>query len=42
VAVEEGGMDIPGESGSGVTVMANAAAIVYLDLPEDRAYGDAA
>lgn len=41
VAVEEGGMDIRHDGGSGVTVVANAAAIVHLDLPEDRTYGDA-
>jgi uncharacterized protein (TIGR02058 family) len=39
VTVEEGGMDTPLEDGSGVTVMANAAVVVYLDLPEAR--GDA-
>ena len=41
VTVEEGGMDTPRESGSGVTILANAALTVYLDLPEDRTDGDA-
>jgi uncharacterized protein (TIGR02058 family) len=35
VIVEEGGMDTPQADGSGVTVLANAALTVYLDLPED-------
>lgn len=39
VSVEEGGMDTPRDDGPGVTVMANAAAVVYLDLPEGRTYG---
>lgn len=34
VTVEEGGLDIPSEDGSKVTVVANAAAVVYLDLPD--------
>jgi len=33
VVVEEGGMDTPQADGSGVTVLANAAVTVYLDLP---------
>ena len=33
VTVEQGGLDIPRDGGDGVTVMANAAAVVYLDLP---------
>lgn len=33
VTVEEGGMDIPSEDGSDRTVVANAVATVYLDLP---------
>lgn len=41
VTVEEGGMDTPRDNGPGVTVMANAAVVVYLDLPEDRNYGAA-
>lgn len=35
VIVEEGGMDIPQADGAGVTVLANAALTVYLDLPGD-------
>jgi uncharacterized protein (TIGR02058 family) len=34
VVVDEGGMDTPHEDGSGVTILANAAVIVALDLPE--------
>ena len=41
VRVEEGGMDTPKEAG-GVTVMANAAIIVFLDLPEGKTWGAAA
>ncbi len=41
VIVEEGGLDTPSEDGSGVTVLANAAAIVYLDLPDSPSAGDA-
>jgi uncharacterized protein (TIGR02058 family) len=37
VIVEEGGMDIAADGGAEVTVMANAAAIVYLDLLGDAA-----
>jgi hypothetical protein len=37
VIVEEGGMDVPQAEGAGVTVLANAAQTVYLDLPEDAA-----
>jgi len=37
VIVEEGGMDTPQDDGSGVTVLANAAVTVYLDLPGDPA-----
>lgn len=37
VIVEEGGMDTPQADGSGVTVLANAAVTVYLDLPGDAA-----
>ncbi len=33
VIVEEGGMDVPQAAGAGVTVLANAALTVYLDLP---------
>ncbi len=39
VTVEEGGMDIPREGGAGMTILANAVATVYLDLPDDS--GDA-
>ena len=35
VRVERGGMDTPKDDGSQGTIMANAALIVYLDLPED-------
>ncbi|MEM7021668.1 MAG: Lin0512 family protein [Pseudomonadota bacterium] len=34
VRVEEGGMDTPQADGSGVTILANAAAVVHLDLPD--------
>jgi len=34
VSVVEGGLDIPSEDGSKITVVANAAAVVYLDLNE--------
>jgi len=33
VKVVQGGMEIPSEDGTGKTVIANAAAIVKLDLP---------
>lgn len=33
VSVEAGGLDIPSEDGQSVTVMANAVATVFLDLP---------
>ncbi len=36
VSVVKGGLDIPSEDGSKVTVMANAAAVVYLDIQEAR------
>ncbi|EFL89103.1 Lin0512 family protein [Ahrensia sp. R2A130] len=36
VRVEKGGMDTPKEDGGGFTVMANAAIIVFLDLPEGK------
>lgn len=35
VVAVEGGLDIPSEDGERVTVVANAAAVVYLDLPDD-------
>ena len=34
VTVEEGGLDVSKADGSGCTVMANAAAIVYFDIAE--------
>jgi len=34
VEVVKGGLDIPSQDGSRITVMANAAAIVYLDIQE--------
>ncbi len=34
VTVVEGGLDIPNDDGSKVTVIANAAAVVYLDIRE--------
>jgi len=39
VNVEEGGMDTVNEDGTNTTIMANAAVVVYLDLPEDKTYG---
>lgn len=36
VHVEEGGMDTPSEDGTKLTIMANAALVVYLDLPEEK------
>lgn len=41
VRVVNGGMDTPKEDG-GVTVMANAAVIVFLDLPDGKDWVDAA
>ncbi len=38
VRVEAGGMDTPKEGG-GTTIMANAAIIVFLDLPEGKEWG---
>ena len=34
VTAVSGGLDIPSEDGERVTVVANAAAVVYLDLPD--------
>ena len=34
VKVEKGGLEVPSDYGVGKTVMVNAAAVVYLDLPE--------
>ncbi|MEP4705289.1 MAG: Lin0512 family protein [Hyphomicrobiales bacterium] len=39
VSVETGGMDTPNEAGTNTTIMANAALVVYLDLPEGKSYG---
>ncbi len=37
VHVEEGGLEIPNAAGTDVTIIAHAAAIVRLDLPEEGA-----
>lgn len=37
VNVVEGGLEIPNEAGTDVTIIANAAAVVRLPLPGDRA-----
>ena len=42
VVVEHGGMDTLAEDGTRSTIMVNAALVVYLDLPEDKVWGDAA
>ncbi len=42
VIVEEGGMDTPYDDSPDFTIMANAAVVVYLDLPDNRVYGEAA
>lgn len=42
VRVEAGGMDTPKEDGNGFTIMANAAIIVFLDLPDGKVWGEAA
>lgn len=42
VVVEFGGMDTLSEDKSHLTIMANAALVVYLDLPDDKVWGDAA
>lgn len=39
VNVETGGMDTANEAGTNTTIMANAALVVYLDLPDDKTYG---
>lgn len=39
VEVEKGGMNTPSDDGTKVTVMANAAVVVYLDLPDDKKWG---
>ena len=41
VRVEAGGMDTPKDDG-GVTVLANSAILVYLDLPDGKVWGDVA
>jgi len=38
--VVEGGLEIPNAAGTGSTVMATAAAVVWLDLPDDAAMGE--
>ena len=40
--VVEGGLEIPNAAGTGSTVMATAAAVVWLDLPDDAATGETA
>jgi len=42
VRVEHGGMDTPFDDSNDITVLANAAVVVYLDLPDDKVWGDAA
>ena len=42
VEVVEGGLEIPTEDGRGVTLLAQAAAEVFLDLPQGTRAGDAA
>lgn len=37
VEVVQGGLEIPNEAGTGSTVIASAAAVVWLDIPEERA-----
>lgn len=39
VSVELGGMDTPKDDGSNITIMVNAAVVVYLDLPDGK-YGN--
>jgi len=41
VEVVEGGLDVPGEDGTGMTVIANAAVVVWLDIDEREAEPDA-
>lgn len=41
VRAVHGGMDTPREDGATFTIMANAAIVVYLDLPEGKNYGAA-
>ena len=42
VEVEKGGMNTLSDDGTKVTLMANAAVVVYLDLPDDQKWGTAA
>lgn len=42
VIVEHGGMDTPTDDGKRMTIMVNAALVVYLDFPIGHLYGDAA
>ena len=42
VEVEKGGMNTLSDDGTKVTLMANAAVVVYLDLPDDKKWGTAA
>lgn len=42
VSVAEGGMDIPKDDGSDVTILANAAVTVFLDLPAEERVGEGA
>lgn len=42
VEVEKGGMNTLSDDATKVTVMANAAVVVYLDLPDDKKWGTAA
>ena len=37
VEVVDGGLEITNEAGTGSTMMASAAAVVWLDIPEERA-----
>ena len=36
VEVVEGGLEIMNDEGTNLTLMANAAAVVYLDIPEKK------
>lgn len=40
VVVQKGGMDTPKDDGSAGTILANAALIVYLDLPDNKRWVD--
>jgi len=41
VEVVEGGLDVPSEDGTGMTVIANAAAVVWLDVDQRTSVPDA-